>query len=98
MRMNYLQDPHTLVERQQRSLETTLQRAVGTGKGYLRKDSMVSVHLQQKKKGRQVVKINKKFRISQKRPGARQSPNSRKTQATALHLNVMAAQADATSQ
>ena len=59
---------------------------------------MCSVHLQQKKKRRQVVKINKEFRISQKRPSARQSPNSRKTQATALHLNVMAAQADATSQ
>ena len=35
--MNYLQDPHTLVEHQQRSSETTLQRAVETEK----KDSKI---------------------------------------------------------
>ena len=36
----------------------------------------VHVHLQQKKKRGQVVKINKEFRISQKRPRASQSSNS----------------------
>ena len=43
------------------------------------KTYMISVHLQQKKKGGQVVKINKEFRISQKRPRASQSSNSNKS-------------------